>query len=266
MNGAPGGLDVVVVNHRTPTYLANCLASIEQYAPKRPYTVTVVQTCPELEDMEVSAGPIRANGWHEIVHPENVGYNRACNHAAAGGTGDYIAFMNADAATTESTFDALCGYLDCHPRCAVIGPRQVDSHNRITAGGIIGDDDAPRLRSFHHEDRGQVSDIRTDVVYVAGSFVVVRRSAFDQLTECESYQRFADGEVGPWGTFAHYAGDDWLGRHARAHGWAVTYYGAVCAIHEWHRSTKRGGYGEQQFQSDQALLREMCADHKMICN
>lgn len=262
-------LDVVVVNHRTPDDLAVCLASIEQYPPRDDdgdevaHTVTVVHTCPERLDLEVAERFVHhqneARHWAEVVWEENVGYNVACNRAAADGTAPYIAFLNADASTTEAAFSNLCTWL-CEPKWGIVGPRQVNSARKLVAAGTFGTNEAHDLRAWQQDDVGQASEVRDDAVYVAGSFLVMWREVFETLTECDVYQAMVK-EPGPWGDFAHYFGDQWLGFHARAHGYLCGYVGSVQARHEWHRSSAVGGYGETKWADDRARFVELCQAH-----
>lgn len=257
-----GAIDLVVVNHRTPAYLGACLSAIEKHPPSRPHHVTVVHTCPEQADMEASARFISTPAWTEVVHEENIGYNRACNHAAARGSQEFIAFLNADAAPLDGTFDQLIDALEANEDWGVVGPRQVDGNNRLTAAGIFGTPQSPRHRGWLADDHGQFSDVRTDAIMIAGSFLVMRRDAFAELTTCDTYQTFSWGEPGPWGRFAHFYGDTWLSYHARAHGWTLCYHGPTAAKHHWHKSTTRGSQFIRDTQSrDKELYRLMCAHH-----
>lgn len=264
-------LDIVIVNHRTPDDLAACLASIEQYPPQDDdgydvaHTITVVHTCPERLDLEVTERFVRhaqteLRHWTEIVWEDNVGYNIACNRAAADGTAPYIAFLNADASTTNAAFRDLCTALCDNPKWGIVGPRQVNSANKLVAAGILGTNESHDLRAWQQDDLGQCSDVRDDAVYVAGSFLVMWRDVFDALTECDVYQSLIQ-EPGPWGDFSHYFGDQWLGFHARAHGYLCTYFGPVQARHEWHRSSAVGGYGETMWADDRARFIELCEAH-----
>lgn len=269
-------LDIVIVNHRTPDDLAACLASIEQYPVRgedgydAPHTVSIVHTVPERLDLEVAERFVRHNQnelrhWTERVWEDNVGYNVACNHAAADGDAEFIAFLNADASTTVDAFSTLCNALRENPTWGIIGPRQVNSANKLVAAGTIGTNEAHELRAWQQDDLGQCSDIRDDAVCVAGSFLMMRRSVFDVLTECPTYQELVD-QNGPWGDFSHYFGDQWLGFHARAHGYLCTYFGPVQARHEWHRSSAVGGYGETMWGDDRARFVELCKAHEIGFN
>lgn len=268
-------LDVVVVNHRTPEFLASCLASIRQYPPRGrdgydvPYTVTVVHTMPEPDDLQVADHFVHQRSelglWHELVWEENVGYNVACNHAGAWGRAEFIAFLNADTQTSNDAFGALCAELEDRPDMGIVGPRQVNSRHQLTAAGIFGTNTAPTMRSWHHEDRGQCSEDRDDAAHVAGSFVVMRRTVFDQLTECPTYRKIVE-EPGPWGDFLHYFGDQWLGYHARAHGYLCGYRGSVQCVHEWHKASAVGGYGETNWAKDHDRFAELCDAHGLDHN
>lgn len=261
------GIDIVIVNHRTPLDLGDCLDAIQAYPPAGPFTVSVGHSAVQNADVAAVAqfdGRLQVD---EFTWERNVGYNVACNTVGAAGNHELIAFLNADARPTPRAFDVLGEALWRHPERAMVGPRQVDRHGNITAGGTLGTNEAPALRSFQRPDDGVTCcEVRDDAVYVSGSFLVMRRDVFITLTACPIYQKLVDDQPGPWGDFAHYEGDAWLGYHARAHDYVCTYFGLVRCFHDWHRASPRGGYGEAMGRQDHLRFQELCDAHGIAHN
>jgi hypothetical protein len=78
-------IDLVVVNYHTPQDLDAFMASLNRFPPSGDATLTIVDvesTCLEPAEIEWAKGSAR-----RIAVADNVGYARACNLAARGGTG-----------------------------------------------------------------------------------------------------------------------------------------------------------------------------------
>lgn len=65
-----------------------------------------------------------------IASPENLGFARACNVAAAVSTAPYLLFLNPDAAASPQAVRALVTFLARHPEAAIAGARLVDPLGR----------------------------------------------------------------------------------------------------------------------------------------
>lgn len=223
------GLDIVIVNYRTPGDLYECLMSIVDHPPSVPTDLHVAQVQPLDGDLRAVHIPLPLFAECGItVHPwqfdDNVGYNWAVNETVGRGSREFVAILNADVVfpgfTTArpSTFDALISRLDGHPDAAVVGPRQVDKDGLITAGGIFGTNLKPKHRAWKQPVRpGVADDVRLDSVTLAGSMMMWRRSAWNQLARCVDGDVAADIARGtglrhPGGAFApcfHYYGETW---------------------------------------------------------
>lgn len=257
------GVDVVVVNYKTPRDLSGFLESLDANRPKGPWRAVVVNVEPGPDDVEV-AEKWRASAPEDTLHvvrSTNVGYARACNRAAQLTNKEVVAFFNADVRLTPEAVDDCVEAILSDPTWAVLGPRQVDEHGRLTAAGIFGSGKSPRHRGWHHQDTGQFADIRDDAVTIAGSAYFVRRDVWDQLTACPLYQRAAPGAEGAFLPTPHYFEETFCSYHATAHGYRCVYYGFTTIIHRWHGASVVGGYAEQQFPVSQRLFREACDVH-----
>jgi len=272
-------IDLVCVDYKTPGDLQNFYNSLMSYPPVRGGghpTLTVVETDETLPSREV-----RQVGWNGSnsgvwMRPgENLGYAKACNLAAIAGSNEVLAFFNADVMVTPDAIDVCIEVLLSDPSVAVVGPRQVDTQNRLTHAGIVNpgvdrfDQSLMYPRNWQEPDRGQMSHIE-EVLSVAGSAYFVRRSVWDELNECHLYQHacfeiYGDFALGAFLPTQHYYEESYLSLHARAHGYRVMYVGETTIVHKWHQASPVGGVAELVYQPQaRAEFRRACDIHGII--
>lgn len=253
-------VDVVVVNFHTNDLLQDFLASYEK--------VKTVGCHLYIIDIQPENAWLVPEEYTYVALDENVGYGRACNFGASLGGNSVILLANADTVLSDG-FEECYEELLRHDDWGVLGPRQVDEQNKITAGGIVGDppgnDRSPRQRGWMDFDHGQWSDVLTDVLSVSGSLYFVKRAVWDELTGCELYQQATPGALGAFLETPHYFDEMFCSLHARAHGHKCVYYGPVQMVHLWHRSSEHGGWADQQFARSQAMHRDACRIHGIVC-
>lgn len=254
-------LDLVVVNYHTPGDLAAFLASLDRHPPTVAATLTVVDVeTPEAPDeFDWAGGTAR-----RLTAADNIGYARACNRAAAGGTGDVLAFFNADVEVTAGALD-FCHAALVADDWAALGPCQVDTRNRIRHAGIFGTNSAPVHRGWNEIHRNQYCDVR-DAVTISGSAYFIKRSVWTELTNCPLYRDIAPDAVGAFLPTPHYYEETFCSYHAREHGHRVVYYGPVTMIHKWHQASTVGGWAETQMPISRELFRKACAHHNIVCD
>lgn len=255
-------VDVVVVNYRTPDLLRDFCASYEQHAFSG-CTLTVVDVDP-LRDAALDL----PETFHDALLrlDENRGYAYACNRGARDGRNDVILLANSDTLLSDG-FRECHAALTAHSDWGILGPRQVDASNRLTAGGIFGTPEQPAPRGWLQPDTGQCGDVRDDAVTVAGSLFFIKRSVWDLLTQCALFQTANPGAIGAFLDTKLYYEETFCAYHARAHGYKCVYYGAVKMTHLYHKSigSQSGGWGEEQFQLSRRLFQEACAVHGIPC-
>jgi len=240
------GTLVVVVNYRTPKWLTGFVRSVTAHPPPDPWTLAVVDVDPEdampFSLLENSSFANLPDQHHYHYVDTNIGYAGACNLAwrLHRGHHDKMAFFNADVTITPGSLEHLCRHLDQHPDVGLVGPRQVASDGRITAGGILpGRDGRADHRGWRIRDNGHNYTDVVDAAYLAGSAIVARATVLDELADCPTY-RALHGDAGPWLPTPLYYEDNWLSRHAAAHHHRVVYDGRVTIRHEWHQSPGDG--------------------------
>lgn len=259
------GVDIVITNYRTPGDLERCLDSLDAHWPDTPITVYVMQVDPNPEDVVVS-GEWVADHPHQAVHrvrTTNVGYARACNFGAFLGDREVIGLFNADVEFTAGVIDECHAALFKEESWAVLGPRQVDGHGRLTSAGIFGTLGQPAHRDFHRRDRGQHIDIRDDAVSVMGSAYFVKRAVWDELTTCPLYQAVAPDAEGAFLPTQHYYEETYCSYHAQAHGYKIVYFGPATMIHRWHRASPLGGSADKLMGESKKFFREACELHQI---
>ena len=249
-------VDVVVVNYKTNDLLADFVNSYEKHKFDG-CTLTVV----DIEPAMSLADPLR---YTYKSFTENVGYSKACNVGASYGTNDVILLANADTVLSEGLeecYNALIGFDDW----GCLGPRQVNDQNQITAGGVFGHTQSPKQRSWLEPDHGQCNDVREDALTISGALYFVKRSVWNELTSCPTFQQTNPGAIGAFLDTPHYYEETFCSYHMRAHGYRCVFYGAVKMVHYWHRASPAGGWADQQMARSRDLHRAACATHGIPC-
>ena len=250
--------DLVVVNYQTPDDLERFVDSLESYPPTEECSLTIVEV--ESEDYEHHFTWGTGYPGRTIGVAENIGYARACNMAAAHGSAPYLAFFNADVELRGGALDVCFEAFDDHPSWGILGPRQIDGQRRLRHSGIVGSLKAPRFRGWNEIDTGQYRDV-LDVVTVSGSAYFIRRSVWDELTDCHLYQEIAPDAQGALLPTKHYYEETWLSYHAQSHGHRVVYLGDTTIIHHWHRASTMGGWADKQMSVSRDYFRAACDHH-----
>lgn len=258
-------MDLIVVSYHSMSDLERFVVAYEACAPQNLDTELVIVLV-EATDAEIAKADTW--GYPVLIHRENVGYNVACNEAAANrvalGPHDTLVFLNADTELKPGTLQGCYAHLQ-QPGVGIVGPRQVNRRGEITHAGIAGTHTAPAHRGWKQADVGQFNDV-LDVVTVSGSAYFMRRAVYDSLAQCPIFQASDPNATGAFLTCIHYFGETWISYHAHAHGHAVRYIGDVPPmIHEWHQaSPQAGGIGELNWARDQAMFRAACDDHGIL--
>lgn len=250
-------LDIIVVNYHTPNDLRRFLASLDRHPPSCEASLTVVDV--DVDATTTSIPWPGGTGAHLGV-VGNIGYARSCNFGASRRSHNVIALFNADVELTAGALDACHNALIENDDWAILGPRQVDQRKRIRHAGIFGTHTKPAHRGWQETDRGQYTDIQ-DAVTVSGSAYFIKRSVWNELTECPLYRAIAPDAQGAFLPTAHYYEETWCSYHAWAHGHRVIYFGSTTIIHKWHQASPVGGWAERQLPLSREYFRSACDLH-----
>lgn len=258
------GINLVVVSYKTTADLDGFLLSLRDNQPSIPWTLTIFNVCPEQADTDI------AMWWRDrmpsptfvLASVENIGYSGACNRGAYGSY-DHVGLFNADVRITEGSIDALVSYLDADDTRAVAGPRQLDERGRFTAAGIFGDREHPIHRGWQENAGGKYQDNRDDCPTVSGAAFVVKRAAWDELTNCPEFSRASVAcQLGePQGALLntqHFYEETFCCYHAIQHGYKCCFLGEVTMVHKWHQASPQGSLSTITKES-QRRFRAVCA-------
>lgn len=262
------GVDVIVVNYRTPSDLHGFVESFKEVQFEVPTSLHIANVDPEDEDRIVAHAavdtvevPCGAVGFKS-----NIGYATACNRVASwiSEPRATVAFFNADTELRPGVLDSCHWNLHQNPKWGVVGPKQVDEKNRITHAGMFGTNDATVPRGWHQEDEGQFDELRPDAITVSGSAYFVNRKCWDELTRCPRFRKVAPEAEGAFLPTQHYYEETWCSYHARDHGWKVAYNGEVSMIHKWHRASEHRGPADKLMPSSREYFRRACKQHEIV--
>ncbi len=260
------GIELIVVNYQTSGDLNDFIWSYIHSEISVPHTLHIVNVDPTPADKQMVQSWAKDIRFLYSEHKDNVGYGRACNHAALYPDREVVAFFNADTRLTPGVIEGCHGALMANSDWGVLGPRQINRAGKITAGGVYGTLETPSFDGrWNALDRGQFDDVRTDCVSVSGSAYFVKRAVWDELTNCPSFLNCPEvAALKPIGAFLptpHYYNETYTSYHAIAHGHKVVYYGPERMYHEWHKSSPVGGYGEKTLKESLELFRTACDFH-----
>jgi len=165
-----------------------------------------------------------------VIEAENRGLGAGWNIGIRATAGRYVLLLNADAWMLPGSLERLVDFTDTRPRAAVVGPRLLNPDGtlqrsvrgfptvwRLATEYLFLRKLAPRSSAFNAFYAGGFDhDEAREVEVVMGACLLVRRSAIDEVGECdEDYFLFSEET-------------DWCYRFRRA-GWDVLFYpGAEC--------------------------------------
>jgi GT2 family glycosyltransferase len=248
-------LKVVMVNYRTPADAIKFLHSFQEFAPSYCDLVTVDvhpnEFSEEFTQLATRLGYLR-------ITDSNVGYAKACNlEVKMSPDHDAYAFFNADVRILPGSIDSCVDLLFSDDSYGVVGPKQVNTLNRVTHAGIVGTNEAPRIRGWREVDTGQYDDIVTDCVSVSGSAYFVRGTVWWELATDPTYVALM-GRQGAFLPTPHYYEETFLSYFARHKGYKVVYNGEAKMIHEWHKASPLGGTADRQMPVSRQMFRDTC--------
>ena len=204
---------------------AAALASIQEQTRGVRYELIVVDNGTTRDD-SVRELPRRFPSMIFIANPRNLGFSVANNQGIAHATGRYVLLLNNDTVQTGDALAAAVGYMD--------------AHQEVGALGILHcNDDAARSRQpsayrfprpwrellslvglRHNPEDGTPAalDTESDVDWVCGSFLLMRRGCLDEIGPLDERFFIYDEDI------------DWC-RRAWAAGWRVRFWPGVSMIH-----------------------------------
>lgn len=220
-------IDIVVVNWNSGSQLACCLDSIKMEANYFPHSIFVIDNGSVDGSASMLAGdPSIACTFAGI----NLGFGKACNIGASQGCGEFLLFLNPDAALRPGTLAASIAFMrnPANARAGICGVQLMDETHQVSrscsrfpslAGFVMQALGLtyvfPRLG---HRMAEWAHDRTQEVDQVIGAYFLVRRALFEELDGFD--ERF----------FVYFEEVDFSYR-ARQAGWRSVYLADVQAFH-----------------------------------
>lgn len=230
---APGALSIVVVNWNAGGQLRACLDSIARHAGGLvERTIVVDNGSTDGSESGVDDLP----GVTLVRAGANLGFGRACNLGARRAGGDFLLFLNPDAALYAGTLPRALAFMrePANARVGICGVQLLDEGGQVArscsrlpsvsnlmahASGLdrVFPGLGPFMAEWDHADTREVEQ-------VIGAFFLVRRELFEALQGFD--ERF----------FVYYEEVDFSCRARRA-GWRSVYLADAQAFHAGHGTT-----------------------------
>ncbi len=222
---APVDLSIILVTWNALAFTANALESIETFAKGITYEVFVVDNGTTKDDT-VKELPKRFPWVHFVANPDNRGFSRANNQGVRKSRGRYIVLLNNDTIQIESALGKAVQYMDANADVGALGITHLNNDasksfqpsffefpkpwGEVRALlGVAGDPPPPKPIDYGTEK---------DVDWVVGSFLLMRRTCYEDVGELDERFFIYDEDV------------DWCLRARRA-GWKVRYWPGAKMIH-----------------------------------
>lgn len=215
-------LSIIIVNWNTGGLLRECLASLRQFPPPFPYETIVVDNASDDNSLQ-SIGAERP-GLQRIENQANRGFAVANNQGARLASAPLLLFLNPDTRVHAGTLAGAVAFMERHPGTGIMGCRTVNRDGSLQATAftfpgtlrvfayVAGLNRLFKLSRFtDHSAQGNPD-------YVQGSFLLVRREAFEK---CGGFDE----------SFFLYAEEIDFCIRARAAGYQVVYYPGISITH-----------------------------------
>lgn len=256
-------LDIVVVNYKRDDLVYNFFSSLEDNMPERSFTATVVHNGSSNDGrdfIDSLSGSFLPLDPTQVFLGDNVGYARACNIGASYGDSKYIGIFNNDVWFNNSDCIDIClDFMDSNPDVGVVGPKQIDSRNRITHAGIIGPPERPSHRGWHEPNNGEKYSFNEEVLSVIGAAMFVRRDAWNAAMNDDIFRKHWPDALGAMAETFLYFEETSLNYMMPRLGYKVCYVGEAVCVHEWHKTISQHGDKNVFFES-QERFRNMMDD------
>ena len=184
-------INIVIVNWNSGKQLQSCLESIQNQATPCLRIETTVVDNASTDGSETIAE--RSPGVTLLRTGENLGFGKACNLGAQNGNGEYLLFLNPDAAIFPQSLCKAINFMQspANAKVGICGVQLKDESGHVarsctrfpSALGLVAhalgfDRVFPQLGHFMAE---WSHDQTREVDHVIGAFFLVRRSLFEEL-------------------------------------------------------------------------------------
>ena len=121
-------------------------------------------------------------GLRYVRNPENLGFLRSCNRAAAAARGEFLVFLNNDTVVLPGWLDALIDTFTEHPRAGYVGSMFLWPDGRLQEAGsmVAGDGSVWMVAQDEDADGWQYNFVR-ETDYCSGAAIAVPLSQWRRL-------------------------------------------------------------------------------------
>ena len=207
-------LSIVIVAYNGAALLHTTLRSVLDYTRDITYELIVVDNASPQREIKQLADAFPTVRF--IFRNHNRGYAAANNVGVHASSGRYVALLNPDTVLHNDLFSMLVRWLDDHLDVGAVGPQliQPNGEPQPFSYGAAPSPWYMLRRVWRHMRDGYLhrwhGDVPQDVDWVAGTCLVARRSALEQIGGLD--ERF----------FLYWEDVD-LGMHLRQAGWRVVF-------------------------------------------
>lgn len=236
-------ISVVIVSWNVAELLEDCIGSLLNSKTDDQLEIIVVDNASS--DNTVALIQEKFPQVKLIANQYNYGFGRACNQGWRMAGGDFIFFLNPDAAIAANGLQILLNFMQNHPRAGIIGPKLSypdgsiqSSRRRFLSPALAFVEStilqryAPfknlnNLKSYYIEAHGDPSAEESQQVdWLVGAALLVRREVLEQTGGFDE-------------RYFMYSEESDLGREAKKRGWQIWYVPEAQVMHREGRSSAK---------------------------
>jgi GT2 family glycosyltransferase len=229
-------LSIIIVHYKTRDLTLQCLHSIQEFSPRVPYEVLLIDNGSQDDIGAVIAEKFPA--VRLIETGRNEGFSQANNLGVVNARGRCILLLNSDTKILGPVFDRLVQYMESHPEVGAVGPQHVggDGRHQVSYGKFpnLFSEVLRKIVDYQialndPNIRGYLTDFcstEREVDWLSGSCLLLRREALRQAGLLDE-------------AFFMYFEDIDLCKRLHDHGWRIVFCPMSKILHYSGQSVKQ---------------------------